>query len=87
MEKIERRMKIGPKGQVVIPKEIRNELCLREGSEVLITLRDQNILVYSAKPITESYIDYFTNTYSKKLKKEVNIKKILGERYERSILH
>ena len=36
---MERRMKIGPKGQIVIPKYIRDKLGMKEFSEVLVDLR------------------------------------------------
>ncbi len=37
------RRTIGPKGQVVIPKEIRDKLGLREGVEVIVELRGDEI--------------------------------------------
>jgi AbrB family looped-hinge helix DNA binding protein len=85
---IGKRMKVGPKGQVVIPKKIRNELSLREGSDVLITLRDGNIVVSIPKPITESYVEYYKTGYTKKINKKVDLKKIFeSEYYERNLLH
>ena len=32
-------MKIGPKGQIVIPKDSRDKLGMKESSEVLVDLR------------------------------------------------
>lgn len=79
---------IGPKGQVVIPKEIREKIGLREGIEVLIELKDNEVIIKRATPLTENYVDYFIITYSKKLKKEIDIEKILEEeRIERAHLH
>lgn len=79
---------IGPKGQVVIPKEIREKIGLREGIEVLIELKDNEVIIKRATPLTENYVDYFITTYSKKLKKEIDIEKILEEeRIERAHLH
>jgi len=38
-------MKVGPKGQVVIPKVFRKALGLHPGSKVIFTLREQGILL------------------------------------------
>ena len=38
-------MKIGPKGQVVIPKVFRKALGLHPGSKVVFTLREEGILL------------------------------------------
>ena len=40
-----RRMKVGPKGQIVIPKDIRDKLGIKEFSEVLIDLRGTEVVV------------------------------------------
>lgn len=39
------KMKVGPKGQVVIPKEMRKEKNISPGDEVLIELSDGGILI------------------------------------------
>ena len=73
------RMKIGEKGQVVIPKELREQTGIKEGTEVVVEARDGAVTIRRAGPPTESYVDYFTTTYSKKLDHEVSIKKLLED--------
>ena len=41
--------KVGPKGQVVIPKDMRDALGLRPGDEVDFQLSDSGVLVEPAK--------------------------------------
>lgn len=43
------KMKVGPKGQVVIPKEIREEKKIRPGDEVFIELSDKGISIEKPK--------------------------------------
>ena len=80
-------MKVGPKGQVVIPKEIRNITGIKENTEVIVSLNDDCIVIKKSKPATESYLTYYTATYSKKLKNNIDINKILDEEYDRDFLH
>lgn len=79
-------MKIGPKGQIVIPKDIRDKLGIKEFSEVLVDLRGSEVVISRSAPLSVSYTDFFTSTYAKKLKQRVDIKKILDEEYERNLL-
>ncbi len=44
---IEFERKLGPKGQVVIPKEIRRILKLKSSSKVFLTLDENNIILKS----------------------------------------
>jgi AbrB family looped-hinge helix DNA binding protein len=73
------RMKVGEKGQIVIPKVIRDQTGIKEGTEVVVEATGGAVTIRRAGPPTENYVDYFTTTYSKKLDHEVNIKKLLEE--------
>ena len=84
---MEKKMKVGPEGQVVIPKEIRNITGIKENTEVIVSLNDDCIVIKKSKPATESYLTYYTATYSKKLKNNIDINKILDEEYDRDFLH
>jgi AbrB family looped-hinge helix DNA binding protein len=71
---------IGEKGQVVIPKDIRENLGLRKGSAIIFEVRDKEIVI---KPLVkaEKWVEEFCAS-PKKLRKKINIKKIIEEEYD-----
>jgi AbrB family looped-hinge helix DNA binding protein len=75
---------VGPKGQVVIPKRMRDALGLKPGVEVTLEMRDQEIVIKKPQ-VTDNYVDYFIHTSAPKLKKWVNIKQVLEEEVEERI--
>ena len=78
---------VGPKGQVVIPKRMRDALGLKPGVEVTLELRDQEIVIKKPQ-VRGSYTEYFITTSSPKLKKRINIKELLNQEVEeRNALH
>ncbi|MEM2934620.1 MAG: AbrB/MazE/SpoVT family DNA-binding domain-containing protein [Methanocellales archaeon] len=78
---------IGLKGQVVIPKRIRDALGLRPGVDVTIEVRNGEIVISKPK-IEGSYTEYYASTASLKLKEMVDVKKIIAEEVaERYALH
>ncbi len=84
---MEKKATVGPKGQVVIPKEIRDKIGIKEYSEVIVDIIDDSVIIKKFKPESVTYVDYYCTTYSKKLTNKVDIKKITEEQYERNILH
>ena len=80
-------MTVGPKGQIVIPKDIRDKIGIKEYSEVIVDTVDDSVIIKKLKPASVTYVDYYCATYSKKLNKRVDIKKLTEEQYERNILH
>lgn len=74
------RSKVGQKGQVVIPKEIRDRTGLRVGSEVFFEARgDDEVVIKRSSPPTKSYVEYYIESHSKKLKRPINVKKLIEE--------
>ena len=74
---------IGAKGQVVIPKDMREYLGLRRGQKVVFEVRDQEIILKPEQD-PEKFVEDFVNV-PKKLEKELaikDIKKTLEEQYE-----
>ena len=78
---------VGPKGQVLIPKHIRDALGLKPGVDVNIEVRGEEIVI--TKPRIEgSYTEYYTATHSPKLKELVDVKRIIIEEVaQRHALH
>ena len=76
--------RLGPKGQAVIPKEIRELMGIRPGSEVMFEVRGDEVVV---KPLRDgSSVDELTRVIPRELKlvDEVDLKKIiLSEALER----
>lgn len=79
-------MKVGPKGQVVIPQAIRKALKIEPGSKVTVTLKDDKAII--EKPAFDAVAVF------EKIAKEIHYnKKIdphayeeeLEERYKRAI--
>ena len=69
---------IGPKGQVVIPKRIRDALGLKPGVDVNIEVKGEEIGISRPK-IEGSYTEHYVSTYSSKLKEPVDVKKVIAE--------
>jgi len=78
---------IGPKGQIVIPKRVRDALGLKPGVDVTIEVRGEEIVISRPK-IEGSYTEYYASTSSPKLKEPVDVKKIITEQVaQRHALH
>ncbi|MDR0372993.1 MAG: AbrB/MazE/SpoVT family DNA-binding domain-containing protein [Nitrososphaerota archaeon] len=78
---------IGPKGQVVIPKRMREALGLNPGVEVIFELREKEVVIKKPE-VSGSYADYFMTTSAPKLKKWINLKELIAEEVdERVSLH
>ena len=74
--------KVGPKGQVVIPKDVRELLNIKPGSEVLIEVRNDEIIIRSNLNGQE-FLKKFIET-PKKLSKKIDFKKVYDKQYERA---
>jgi AbrB family looped-hinge helix DNA binding protein len=51
-EQIEDVIKVSPKGQIVIPKEIRKKLGVRSGEKLLVLTRDGDILLRKTQEVS-----------------------------------
>ena len=72
------RKNVGQKGQVVIPKRLRDAIGLKPGVEVILEIRGNEIIISKPK-IEGSYTEYYTSTYASKLKNTVNLKEIMDK--------
>ena len=73
------RVRVGKRGQVVIPKEIREKTGVKEGVEVVVEVKGDVVTISRARPPLEDYVSYYRLTYSKKLNHDVDIRRLLEE--------
>lgn len=76
---------LGEKGQVVIPKDVRQMLGLKEREQVVFEIKDNEVKI-KAEQNAEEFIEDFFNT--PKLKKKLSskeLKKIILEQYDEEI--
>lgn len=73
-------MKIGPKGQIMIPKDIMRYLNLKPGDEVIIEIEDKEIKLKSFKD-DDAFLQQFMDV-PEKLEKAVDIEHIIEDEYK-----
>jgi AbrB family looped-hinge helix DNA binding protein len=84
---LEIKRKIGQKGQIVIPKIIREFLTVGPGDEVIIEVRRKEVLIRS-KMDPVKFVEDFCSTGGRKLNEKINLEELLEEKVEeRFALH
>jgi len=77
---------IGPKGQILIPKPIREAIGLKPGVEVVVELRDEEIVISKPK-IEGNYTQYYISNSAPKCRRflfsccltAINLKQLILE--------
>ena len=78
---MEMKREVGEKGQIVLPKDIRDYVGIKPGSKVIFEVRGKEIIIKAEKTGRE-FVEDFCNV-PKKVKLDIKkIKKILEEQYE-----
>ena len=73
--------KLGAKGQVVVPKEIREKLGLTEGSMLTFEISRGTVLV-RPEPTPEEVVERFLSVKGRKRGKLVHWKSVLDDEYK-----
>jgi len=81
---IEKRL-MGPKGQIVIPKTIRNLLGLKKGSKVLFELENGEVKI-KPQQSPEEFVEEFYSAVKKKLNKKVSLNELYAIELEERVL-
>ncbi len=72
--------KIGSKGQVVIPRDIRDLFNMKPGSKILFKVDGNEITIRIAKDEKDFLKDFFKTP--KKLTEKIDFKRIYDEQYD-----
>jgi len=75
------RRKLGPKGQVVVPKEIREKLGLAEGSMLTFEISGDTLLV-RPEPSPEAVVERFLSVRGRKRGRIVDWRSALDDEYK-----
>nr|MDO8086224.1 AbrB/MazE/SpoVT family DNA-binding domain-containing protein [Candidatus Sigynarchaeum springense] len=73
--------KIGPRGQIVLPKDAREYLGLKVGDEICIEV-EGNAIKISPASARDDFLKKFLET-PKKLRERIDIQKVIDEQYQR----
>ena len=69
---------LGPKGQIVIPKTIREHLGLKRGSRVVFEFNEGELVLKPQKS-PEQFVEEFCSTVKKKLNRKVPLDELYGD--------
>ncbi|MEM2049809.1 MAG: AbrB/MazE/SpoVT family DNA-binding domain-containing protein [Thermoproteota archaeon] len=75
------KMRVGPKGQVVIPKIIREAFGIKPGDEIIMEVRENELLMRPELD-PEKFVEEFCSTGGKKLTRKIDLKSIMEEEAE-----
>ncbi|MEX2715149.1 MAG: AbrB/MazE/SpoVT family DNA-binding domain-containing protein [Candidatus Sigynarchaeota archaeon] len=73
--------KIGPRGQIILPKDAREYLGLKVGDEICIEI-EGNAIKISPASARDDFLKKFLET-PKKLHERIDIQKAIDEQYQR----
>ena len=76
------RREIGEKGQVVIPKDIRDHLGLNIGVNIIFEVKDDEVVLKKEEDAVAIVKDFFNTPKIKKKISVKELKKIYEEQYE-----
>ena len=76
---------MGPKGQIVIPKTIREQLGLKRGSRVLFDFENGELILRSQQD-PKKFVEEFCSAVKKKLKKRISLDELYTIQIEERIL-
>jgi len=79
---LEVRRKVGQKGQIVIPKIIREFLTIAPGDEVILEVRGKEVII-RPKMDPAKFIEDFCAVNGRKLSEKIDLEKLLEEEIER----
>jgi len=74
------RRTIGSKGQVVIPKEVREHLGVEPGSEVVFEVREKEVVLKPSRASAEA-VEEYVSIVTSKLKSRIDLDKIVEIRF------
>lgn len=85
---LRQKMKVGPKGQVVIPSDIREAEQIYPGTEVVFETTDHGILIEKAEPQRDPIEVFREIAFSGKISAKINIhghEEQIDSRFERAM--
>jgi len=71
---------VGKKGQVTIPKEIREKFGLKEGSKVSFEVKEDEIVIKPEKS-GKDFVEEWCSIVKKKLDKPIDLRRLKEEYY------
>ncbi|NWG09094.1 MAG: AbrB/MazE/SpoVT family DNA-binding domain-containing protein [Nitrososphaerales archaeon] len=81
------RRRIGQKGQIVIPKVVRESMGIKPGDEIVMEVRDKEVVIKPGMD-PEEFVESFCSVTGRKLTKKIDLKRLLEQEVEeRFALH
>ena len=78
------RRKIGQKGQIVIPKVIRESAGIEPGDEILMEVRENEVVI-SPGVDPERFVESFCSVTERKLTKKLDLERLLEQEDEQRL--
>ena len=75
---------VGKKGQVTIPKEIREKFGLKEGSKVSFEIKEDEIVIKPEKS-GKDFVEEWCSIVKKKLDKPIDLRRLKEEYYHEQV--